>query len=91
MIITEKKKRDAVELEDGALDRVSGGAIIPGTGTGAPEFIPATVIDDNTLKVIGQTDTAEAAVKMARSLGVSTERITQLEFENARKQRGIIG
>ena len=62
-----------------------------GHGTGAPEFIPTTVIDDNTLEVIGQTDTAEAAVKMARSLGVSTERITWLEFENARKQRGIIG
>ena len=60
-------------------------------GSGAPEFIPTTVIDDNTLEVIGQTDTAEAAVKMARSLGVSTERITWLEFENARKQRGIIG
>ena len=54
----------------------------------SPEFIPDTVIDDKTLAVIGQTASAEAAANMARTLGVSTERITWVEYENMKVRFG---
>ena len=86
-MIIGKKKDDAVELDDSALESVSGGLIIAGTGKDSPEFIPSVVIDDRTLEVIGRTDSAEDAVKLAQSLGVSTERITDVEYENMKTLR----
>lgn len=79
MIISGEKKSDVVELDDTVLDNVSGGLIIPGNG---PESVPDLVVDDKTLEVLGQTDSTEDAVKLAQGLGVSTERISQGEFEN---------
>ena len=79
MIISGEKKSDIVELEDTVLDNVSGGLIIPGNG---PESVPDLVVDDRTLEVLGRTGSMEEAVKLAQGLGVSTERISQGEFEN---------
>ena len=90
-MIIDKKKKDAVELDDGALEDVSGGLIITGTGPNSPEFIPATVIDDKTLEVIGLAASTEEALKLAQSRGVSTERITELEYEHMKTRRGQNG
>ena len=67
MIINREKKNDKIALDNDALDKVSGGLIIPAEGVKSPEFIPDTVIDDRTLNVIGQTDSTEAAVIMAQT------------------------
>ena len=88
MIINGKKKDELVELDEGVMEQVAGGYILPGSGENSPEFIPDTIIDDKTLAVIGQTASAEAAANMARTLGVSTERITWVEYENMKVRFG---
>lgn len=87
MIINAEKKSGADPLDDGALDTVAGGYIIPGTGRGSPYPVPDTVIDDRTLEVVGQADSIDSAVKIAQGLGVSTERITWVEYENMKNRR----
>lgn len=67
-------------LQDGEIDKVSGGLIIPATDDASPVRLPDTVVDERTLAVLGQAASAEEAVKLARELGVSTERITWGEF-----------
>lgn len=80
-MIINGKDTNATELEDGALDQVAGGLIIPGNGAFNRDFVPDTVVDDRTLEVLSQAPSADLAVQMARDLGVSTERISREEYE----------
>lgn len=88
MITNEKKNDEAAPLDDGALDSVSGGAVIPRMDIAGVGSIPDTVIDDATLKVLGRAGSLEEAMELARKLGVSTERITWSDLEQMRDRLG---
>ena len=80
-MIINGKDTNATELEDGALDQVAGGLIIPGNGAFNRDFVPDTGVDARTLEVLSQAPSADLAVQMAQNLGVSTERISREEYE----------
>lgn len=84
MIVDGKNKPEP--LDSDALEDVSGGLIITSTNPGSPVAIPDTVIDDRTLAVIGRAISTQDAVDLARSLGVSTERISWVEYEQMRSR-----
>ena len=79
-MIINGQKIDAAPLDADELDKVTGGLIIPATDDGSPMRLRDTVVDERTMNVIGQTDSTEAAVDLARSMGVSTERISWSEY-----------
>ncbi len=88
MIIESQAKPEAVKLDDDALEGAAGGLIIPAGLSDNPGNIPAAVIDDRTLEVLGQANSTQDAVKLAQSLGVSTERTTWIEYENRKIRAG---